>query len=172
MKAVPGFLAAAVALLVLAMPIRALAHDRWYHDHGHHWGWYKHHGRYGYGGYGYPEYSGYTYPGYWGHHEHEWWELHRYGGAGSGYGGYGGYSVNRPISAPFGGPGYFGSVPYNGLGSFGSAYAPNMGKMMQLQQTLNQRLNASQALYQAAVAQELSAGQRGRGPDAISGADA
>ncbi|SRR5579875_667103 len=157
MKAVHGVLAAAVAMLVLAMPIVAFAHDGWHHDHGNHWGWYKHHGGYGYGGY--DGYGGGGYPGYWDHHRHEWWEHHR----GYGYGGYpGGMMCDEdgddcrpaaPLSVPYGGMGYLGSMPYNGSGLYTPGYTRNMGKMMQLQQTLNQQLNANQALYQAAVAQ-------------------
>ncbi len=157
MKAVHGLLAVVVALVVMAMPMQALAHDGWGHDHGHHWGWYKHHGGYGdqYGG----GYGGY--PGDWKHHEHEWYEHHGYAGAG-----YSGYPGNLacdedgddcrplpvpPISVPY--SSYYGSVPGYAPGYYGSGYAPNMGKLMQLQQTMSQRLNANQALYQAAVAQ-------------------
>lgn len=155
MKAVQGLFAAMVALLVVAIPIQALAHDHDGWNHGHHWGWYKHHGYEG-------QYGGdYGYPGDWRHRDHEWYEHHGYAGAG-----YGGYPGNLacdedgddcgplpvpPIAAPY--SGYYGSVPNYGPGYYGSGYAPNMGKMMQLQQTMSQRLNANQALYQAAVAQ-------------------
>jgi hypothetical protein len=73
-----GLLALVVALVVLAMPMKAMArdHDGWHHDHGNHWGWYKHHGGYGYRGYGYH------------HHDHDWYEHHGYGGYAYGYGGY------------------------------------------------------------------------------------
>ena len=75
MKAlVYGFLALVVTLVVLAMPMKALArdHDGWHHDHGNHFGWYKHHGGYG-DGYGW-------HPGHWRHHDHDWYEHRGYGG--------------------------------------------------------------------------------------------
>jgi hypothetical protein len=154
-----GLLAAVVALAVLAMPMKALAHDHqgWHHDHGNHRGWYKHQG--GYGGYGYGEH-----PGHWHHHDHDWYEHRGYGGYGYGYG-YGGYPGNmvcdydgddcRPVpfmSAPWS-PGYYGPGSYYGSGYYGSGYTPNTGKLIQLQQTMSQRLNANQALYQAAMGQ-------------------
>ncbi len=139
-----GFLAAVVALVLFATPLKVLAHDfgGWHHDHGHHWGWYKHHGGEGWGGYG---------PGYgWHHHDcddDDWGEhggyggYGPYGGYGAGYGGYGpGYGVTPPISIPWNAGGY--------QGYYGSGYAPN-GKLMRMQQ----RYNANQALYQAAMAQ-------------------
>lgn len=175
MKAAYAFLAAMAALVVLALPVSALAHDHdgWHHDHGRHNGWYKHQGWDGGGN-----------PGYWHHREHEWreheWrEHHPYGGYGYGYGG--GYPGNMvcdddgddcrpapPIAVPgysgydpgsYYGSGYFGSsyapVPYgSGLapGAYGSGFAPNTNKLMQLRQTMTQRLSTSQALYQAAMA--------------------
>jgi hypothetical protein len=185
MKAtVYGLLAALVALMVLAMPMKALAHEHhgWHHDNGNHWGWYKHRG--GDGGYGYG-----GNPGYWHHHDHEWYEHHGYGGYGYGYNGYpgsygyGGYPGNNaygaypgnnaygaypdntvcdedgddcqpvpPMSLPWP-SGYPGPGSYYGSGYNGSSYAPNAGKLMQLQQTMSQRLYANQALYQAAMAQ-------------------
>jgi hypothetical protein len=142
-------LAAVVALVLAATPVKALAHDGWHHDHGRHLGWYKHGGGYDSGGY----------PGYWRHHHHDddddggWHEHHGWGGDG-GYGdggagyGYSGYPGGVPGYGAYYGQGYAG-----GQGYYGSGFAPNAGKLMQLQQTMSQRLNASRALYQAAVAQ-------------------
>jgi hypothetical protein len=167
-----GFLAVVVALLMLALPMKALARDHggWHHDHGNHNGWYKHHGSWG--GHGY-------YRGYWHHHDHDWYEHHGYGGYGYGYGGYPGYGGygygGYPGYGGYGGypgnlicdedgddcrtaplfsvpwqSGYYGPGAYYGQSYYG---APNAGKLMQLRQTMAQRLNANQALYQAAIAQ-------------------
>lgn len=149
MKAFQGLLAVVIALVVLAMPMEALAHDHdgWHHDHGNHRGWYKHHRDYDGGGYGYG-----GYPGNWHHHDDDddWYEHHGYGGYG--YGGYPGYGYGGYPGYGYGYPAPPISVPFSS-GYYGSSYTPNMGKMMQLQQTMSQRLNANQALYQAAVAQ-------------------
>lgn len=87
MKAIVyGFLALVFALVLLATPIRAMAHDHdgWRHDHGNHWGWYKHHGGYGYG----------WHPGHLHHHDYDWWYAHHpYGSYAYGYGGYPGNMV-------------------------------------------------------------------------------
>lgn len=145
-----GFLAV-VALIMLAIPMKALAHDHddnhgWHHDHGHHYGWYRHHGGYSDGGYGYG-YGGY--PGY-GRHDDDDDEHGGYG--------YGGYPGNMecdddgdgcravpPVAVPWGTGGYW-PMTY-------SRPAANAGKLIQLRQTISQRLNANQALYQAAMAQ-------------------
>ncbi|GEM_PF-6549248 len=153
-----GLLAAvAFASAILVMPLKARAHDfgGWHHDHGNHWGWYKHHG-YGCGvGYANPGYGYGGYPGW--HHHHDWDDDDQ------GYGGFG-----------YGGPGYgypnayygYGGYPYSGtpmiapptLGVYQPNYAPmgnlgNMGRLMRRQQLASQRLSANQALYQAAVSQ-------------------
>ncbi|MGO9055856.1 MAG: hypothetical protein ACLQU2_00485 [Candidatus Binataceae bacterium] len=55
-----GLLTLVVALIMLAMPMKALAHDHGWHRHGHHYGWYKHHGWYD------------RYPGYWRYGDDDW----------------------------------------------------------------------------------------------------
>jgi len=174
MKAtVYGLLAAVIALVLLAMPMKALAHEHhgWGHDNGNHWGWYKHQGGGGYGaGPGFWHHHDHD----WDHHDHDWYEHHGYGGYGYGYNsypgnyGYGGYPGSYSYPAAYSSPGYgyggypgsYGSLPLGGLpctpgqGSYyGSGYAPNAGKLMQLQQTMTGRLYNNQALYQAAMAQ-------------------
>ncbi|HKD66648.1 MAG TPA: hypothetical protein VKB84_07380 [Candidatus Binataceae bacterium] len=139
MKAkVYGLLASVVGLVMLAMPMTALAHDHdgWHHDHGHHYGWYKH------------------------HHDDGWWyKHHRYNPYGYGYG-YGAYPpvvTGPPITevppiatVPPWQSGYYNYNPYYPM-SYNNAR--NAAKLSQLQQTMAQRANANGALYQAALAQ-------------------
>jgi len=121
MKAVYGLLAV-VALVVLAMPMQALANDGWGHNHGHHW------------------------------HHHGWYKHNPYAA-----GGYAGYPVNTyagyPLTMPMTMPTVSMPMTVPMAGYYGSGYTANAGKLMQLEQTMNQRLGANQAIYQAAVAQ-------------------
>jgi hypothetical protein len=116
MKAIVcGLFTAVVALVVMATPMKALAHD-WEWHHHHHWGWYKHHGAYEYGGY---PVAAYPVP-----------------------------SVSVPYPSAYPVPGSYAYAP-----SYGSAYVPNAAKLMQLQQTMTQRLANNQMLYNSAIAQ-------------------
>ena len=73
------FWAAVIALIVVATPMKVLAHDHgdWHHDHGHHWGSYRH-------GHGYGYNDGW-YPHHWHHHYHGWYGPYPYGGYAYGY---------------------------------------------------------------------------------------
>ncbi len=140
-----GILAVVVCLILLAMPMRALAHDHdgdgWgHHEHGHHYGWYKHHG----GDRGWYDGRGWRH-----HHDHDgdrWYGGYgdrRWGGyQNQGY--YGVYpgGVVPPIAEP-----WSSAYPYAG------SYAAGNPSLMLLRQTMSQRYNANQALYQAAMAQ-------------------
>jgi hypothetical protein len=112
-----GFLAAVATLMVMATPIKAMAHD-WDWHHHHDWKWYKHHHIVEYGGYPVAAYPVTPMP-----------------------------AVNVPYESAY--PVYSTAVP----SYYGSGYVPNPAKLMQLQQTMTQRLANNQMLYDAAVAQ-------------------
>jgi hypothetical protein len=136
-----GLLGMVVGLMMLALPVQALAHGhdgdgRGHHDRGHHYGWYKHHGHDG-------DWNGRR--GGWDrHHDRDDYDRGDYYGSNGGrWNTYGrGYQGPvPPIPVPLSGA-------YPHQGSYGSVNAP---KLMQLRQTMTQRLNANQALYQAAM---------------------
>ena len=141
-----GILAAMVGLILLAMPVRALAHDHggynWgHHDNGHHYGWYKHHGgdRGWYEGRGWHRHHDDDGDGWYGRYGDRRWD----GYPNQGYGGVYPGSVVPPVAVPLSG-----AYPYAGTYAAG-----NPSRLMQLRQTMSQRYNANQALYQAAMAQ-------------------
>lgn len=146
MKAKPyGILAVAVCLMALAMPMRALAHDhdgdgRDHHDNGRHRGWYKHHDadRGWHEGRGWHHHRDHDGDGRYRRYGDPRWDAYQNQGYGDVYPG----GVVPPIAVP-----WSSAYPYTGN------YAAGNSSLTLLRQTMSQRYNANQALYQAAMAQ-------------------